>query len=60
MAKSKRGFAAMDPKKARLIQSQGGKASPQNFKNRNKKMRKVIASMGGKISKRGKITRQCG
>lgn len=41
----KRGFA-IDPDKAKAIQSMGGKASPTNFKN-NRERAREIGRLGG-------------
>lgn len=51
--KIKKGFAAMDPEKARAIQSKGGSACPQNLKNLSKKQRIEIARAGGRASHGG-------
>ena len=46
-----KGFAAMSDDAARAIQSQGGKNSPQNFKN-NRELARKAGRMGGKRSRR--------
>jgi general stress protein YciG len=47
--KKKRGLGAMDPEKARLIQSKGGKATPNNFKH-NPELQRRAARLGGLAS----------
>lgn len=51
MAKSMRGFAAMDPAKQRAIASKGGSASGGNFKNDREKASRA-GKKGGQHSTR--------
>ncbi len=48
---SNRGFAAMSMEDAKAIQSQGGKNSPQNFKN-NRALASKAGKKGGQRSRR--------
>jgi general stress protein YciG len=48
---SNRGFAAMSDEKAKAIQSEGGKNSPQNFKN-NRALARKAGKIGGAKSRR--------
>lgn len=49
--KKPRGFAAMNPEKAREIQRLGGRKSPMNFKNRTPEERRLAGSRGGSAKK---------
>ncbi len=48
---SPRGFAAMSEDDAKAIQSEGGKKSPQNFKN-NRELASRAGKKGGQRSRR--------